>query len=140
VIIISGHYHGPELKDSKVWAALSSARKYIDKQRDSNDLWSYGATPHVNAVFFVEGSLGGPDFHDEVHMGPYSRMNKCLQVNLIITQAEANGQNLREVIVDRLRGANANAFHFFDDKGLEFPLREAEALVTKVGEALSDFV
>jgi hypothetical protein len=48
----------------------------------------------------------------------------------------AGGAGQVALIVDGLHGANAMAFEFFRQRGEEFPLREAEALVEKSLSAL----
>lgn len=138
MIIISGHFHGPELKGSRIDRAISTAMKVMKQVREPEFGGTLGKIPHVNAVFEVEGSLGAPKFR-VVDLGPYSRKDQCVQVRIAVTAADAGERNLRDVLVLGLRGANAAAFHFFDDKGMNFPLREAEALVTRVGEKLEDF-
>jgi hypothetical protein len=138
MIIISGDFNGPELKDSHIWNAIGLAMKSMERLRAPHYQGTLGTIPHVNAVFFVAGSLGAPDF-DVIRIGPYSKKDKCLQVDIAVTEAEANSKHLRDIIVLGLQGANANAFHYFDEKGMEFPLRDAEALVKQVGEELSEF-
>lgn len=97
-----------------------------------------GSKPWVNPIFIVAGSLGEPDFQD-VRLGHYGKKEKGLVVEIAVPQTVVDADNLRDPIVRGLRMANAAAFHFFDDKGMEFPLREAEALVTRVGEELAEF-
>ena len=138
MIIISGHFRGPELKQSRISQAIGVAMRSMEALREPDFGGSLGTIPHVNAVFFVAGSLGSPGFKD-VRVGPYSKKNKCVQVDIALPQSVADSDNLHDPIVRGLRMANAAAFHFFDDKGMEFPLREAESLVTRVGEELAEF-
>ena len=138
MIIISGRYRGPELKGSRVAEAIALAMKVMEEAREPKFTGSLGEIPHVNAVFVVEGSLGSADF-DSVRLGPYSRQKRCVQVDIAVSTSDVRTKSLRDVLVQGLRGANAVAFHFFEDKGMKFPLREAEGLVTRLSEKLEEF-
>lgn len=138
MIIISGRYRGPELKGSRIANAIAAAMKAMERVREPEFGGSLGKIPHVNAVFVVEGSLGKPGF-EAIRRGSYSRKDKCVQVDIAISAANASASNLRDIIVHGLRGANAAAFHFFEDEGAEFPLRRAEEFVTAVGDELKEF-
>jgi len=138
MIIISGHFRGPELKQSRVSHAIGAAMRSMETAREPDFGGSLGKVPHVNAVFFVAGSLGPPGFED-VRIGPYSRKDKCVQVDIAVPQTAVDADSLRDTIVRGLRMANAAAFLFFEDKDMEFPLREAEELVTRVGEELTEY-
>lgn len=138
MIIISGRYRGPELRGSKTATAIAIAMKAMERVREPAFGGSLGTVPHVNAVFVVEGSLGGAGF-DSVRLGPYSHKKKCIQVDIAVSANDLSTKSLRDVVVLGLRGANAVAFHFFENKGMKFPLREAEKLVTLVGEKLEGF-
>ena len=138
MIIISGYYRGAELKGARISDAIGTAIKAMERARRPKYQGTLGEVPHVNAVFVVEGSLGKPEFND-IQVGPYSRKDKCLQVEIAVLQSVIDEGRLRDAIVLGLGGANAVAFHFFDEKGMEFPLRDAEALVTRVGEELAEF-
>jgi hypothetical protein len=39
-----------------------------------------------------------------------------------------------DYVIKELHGANALAFEFYRQKGIQFPLAEAEKLVTRIGE------
>ena len=138
MIIISGRFRGPELRGSRIDNAIATSMKAMERVREPEFGGSLGKIPHVNAVFVVEGSLGEPGF-DAIRRGPYSRKDQCVQVDIAISTADANASNLRDVIVHGLRGANAAAFHFFEDQGAEFPLRKAEEFVTAVEDQLREF-
>jgi hypothetical protein len=94
--------------------------------------------PWVNPVFVVGGSLGEPDFSG-VQLGHFSRREGGVVVRIAMPTAAISAQNLRDPIVSGLRMANAAAFHFFDDKGMSFPLKAAEDLVSRVEQELDDF-
>jgi hypothetical protein len=136
MIAIGEHYRGPEHRDSRISTALDKAGAVVRKLRPKN--YANGTTPWVNPVFIVAGSLGTPDFSD-VRLGHYSKDEKGIVIEVAIPQTVVDSDNLRDPIVRGLQMANALAFHFFEEKGLDFPLREAEALVAQVGIALSEF-
>lgn len=138
MIIISGRFRGPELRGSRIDEAIALAMKVMEEARGLEFTGSLGETPHVNAVFVVEGSLGSADF-DSIRLGPYSRQKRCVQVDIAVSSSDLRTKSLRDVLVQGLRGANAIAFHFFEDKGMKFPLREAEELVTILSEGLGEF-
>ena len=137
MIVTGEHYRGPEHRDSRIRAALDKVGATIMKLRPGS--YADGSNPWVNPIFIVAGSLGQPDFQG-VRVGHYDKKEKGLVVEIAVPQKVVDADNLRDPIVHGLRMANATAFHFFDDMGTEFPLSKAEALVTRVGEELSEFV
>jgi hypothetical protein len=138
MIIISARFRGPELKGSRIDNAIATAMTAMARVREPDFAGSLGKIPHVNIVFVVEGSLGSPS-DDAIRCGPYSRKSKCLQVDVAVSTADTSASDLREVIVRGLHGANAVAFHFFEDEGLRFPLQRAEEFVVAVSGELSNF-
>jgi len=130
MISIGAVFHGPELKDSKIDLAILAASKIIKSHRGALDSIK---TPWVNAVFVVSGSMADVDF-ECLEFGDYSIENKGVVVKIPVPRKIRERDNLNELVTDSLRGANAMAFEFFRLKGEEFPLREAEALVTKVAD------
>ena len=136
MIAVGEHYRGPEQRNSRISSALDRTGVAIRNARPGNI--SDGAHPWVNPVFVVGGSLGEPNFND-IRLGHYDKKEKGLVVEIAIPRSVADSKNLRDPIVRGLQMANAAAFHFFDDKGMEFPLRDAEALVTRVSEELVEF-
>jgi hypothetical protein len=132
MISIGAIYNGPELKDSRINRALRATSKSVDALRGPLKL---GDTPVVNAVFVVAGSFGPPGF-DCPEYGKFSARDKAVVVQLPVPRSVLEGNDYTTFIVDSLRGANAMAFHFFEERGEKFPLREAEALVTSVGDHL----
>jgi hypothetical protein len=132
MISIGGVYRGPELKGSSINEGLMSAARALNELRGPLKL---GLTPLVNVVFVVPGSLGGADF-DGLQFGDYSKKDKAVVVKIAVPTAIAAGGKQAEFIVDALRGANAMAFEFFRQQGQEFPLREAETLVSSVADRL----
>jgi hypothetical protein len=136
MISVGEHYLGPEHRSSRISRALDVAATAIARSRPQN--FKEGHRPWVNVIFIVAGSLGTPEF-DGIHLGHFSKKEKGLVVEVAVHQSIVDSDNLRDPIVLGLRMANAAAFHFFEEKGLEFPLREAEVLVTEVGEQLQEF-
>ncbi len=136
MISIGEHYRGPEHRNSRIGSALDRTGFVIRRFRPGN--FANGAHPWVNPVFIVGGSLGEPDFKD-IRLGHYDKKQNGLVVEIAIPRAVADSEDLRDPIVRGLRMANAAAFHFFDEKEMEFPLRDAEALVTRVSEELAEF-
>jgi hypothetical protein len=136
MIIISADYYGPELKGSIIWDAISSAMRVMRDLRNQTNAGTLGEVPHVNAVFRVSGSLGEPDF-DAVRVGAYSSKDKCVQVDVAVRGWIENAENARVTVVSGLHMANAAAFHFFQDRSEEFPLRDAESLVALMSKELT---
>ena len=136
MIAIGEHYCGPEHRNSRISAALGKASITIanSRQRDFRSK----SHPWVNPVFVVAGSLGEPGF-DGIRLGHFSKREGGLVVEIAIPQMVVEAVNLRDPIVNGLRMANAAAFHFFHDKGIKFPLRDAEELVSLVEDQLEEF-
>jgi len=136
MIATGGRYRGPEHRNSRIHAALDKAGEVIRRLRPSD--YAEGGRPWVNPIFIVAGSLGAPDFHD-VRLGHFSKKEGGLVVEIAVPQSVVDADNLRDPIVRGLQMANAAAFHFFDEKGMKFPLREAEELVSHVKQQLEEF-
>lgn len=136
MIATGEHYRGPEHRNSRIRAALDKVGVAIKQLRQEN--YADGTKPWVNPIFIVAGSLGAPDFQD-TRVGHFGKKEKGLVVEVAVPQSVVDADNLRDPIVQGLRMANAAAFHFFDDKGMVFPLREAEELVNHVEEQLAEF-
>ncbi|WP_404478524.1 hypothetical protein [Novosphingobium sp. BL-52-GroH] len=136
MIATGEHYRGPEHRNSRIRAALDKASATINQLRPRN--YADGTTPWVNPIFIIAGSLGEPDF-EGTRLGHFGKKDKGLVVEISMPQAIINARDLRAPIVKGLRMANAAAFHFFHDKGMDFPLREAEELVSRVEGQLAEF-
>jgi len=124
--------NGPELGEAPIVKALSVATKRLAALRGPISL---GAQPLVNAVFIVPGSLGAVDF-DGAKYGQYSKKDKAVVVQIAVPKKEVANQRSGEYVITALRGANALAFEFFLQQGEGFPLRDAEALVSKLANDL----
>ena len=130
MITIGADYFGPELRDSKLFDVLSATMKAtVDARGD----FEFGSTPAVNVVFHVPGSLGGPDWRGS-RDGTFSRKEKMLMVQVAVPEELISSDAAIDFIIESLRGANAIAFDSYEEHGLQFPLREAEALVSRIEE------
>jgi hypothetical protein len=130
MISIGAVYRGPELKGSEINRLIMAINKALKEFRGQLKL---GEVPWVNAVFVVSGSLGAADF-EGLKYGDYSKKDKGVVVQIAIPTKIVEGEGLVDFLVDSLHGANAMAFEFFRQKGEEFPLREAEGLVSSVAK------
>ena len=132
MISIGGVFRGPELESSPFAKAHRATARALKGLRGPLTL---GSAPLVNAVFVVPGSQGEPDF-DGLEYGDYSKKDKSIVVQIAVPRDAVTGAHSAAFIVEGLRGANAMAFEFFRQKGEEFHLREAEAMVTAIAERL----
>lgn len=131
MISIGAVYNGPELQGSEVNRLLMATSKVVKELRGT-----LGATPWVNAVFIVPGSLGESDL-DYLTYGDYSKKDNAVVVQIPMPKKVAEGAEQAAFIVDALHGANAMAFEFFRQRGEDFPLRDAEELVRKVAARIA---
>jgi hypothetical protein len=131
MISIGAVYNGPELQGSQINRLIMAVSKAVKELRGT-----LGKTPWVNAVFVVPGSLGDGDV-DHLMYGDYSKKDHAVVVQIPVPRSIAEGGDQVAFIVDGLHGANAMAFEFFRQRGENFPLREAEALVGKVAERIA---
>lgn len=130
MISIGAAFRGPELQGSQIDQLIMATSKAVKELRGT-----LGETPWVNAVFVVPGSLGDVDF-DGLKYGEHSKRDKAVVVQIAVPKKVTEGVNQVTFIVDALHGANAMAFEFFRQRGENFPLRDAEALVSKVAKGL----
>lgn len=133
MISIGAVFKGPELQGSEIDQLIMATSKAVKEFRGT-----LGQTPWVNAVFVVPGSLGKPDL-DYITYGDYSKKDNAVVVQIPMPEKVAKGMaDQVTFIIDSLRGANAMAFEFFRQRGgTEYPLRDAEALVSKVAERIA---
>jgi hypothetical protein len=97
--------------------------------------FEFGASPAINVVFHVPGSLGSPDW-DGIRDAKFSQRRQLLMVQVAVPSKLVSSPMLKEYLVESLHGANAVAFEFFRKKGLHFSLRDGESLVQKIKEHL----
>ena len=126
MIAIGASYGGPELRRSEIDLAVTALTKALNELRGP---FTLGETPAVVPLFMVPGSVGQIDF-EGLRYGKYSRRDKAIVVQVAVPATVVAGSNVNAFLIDSLRGANAMAFEFFRKKGVEFPLRQAEDLVS----------
>jgi len=93
--------------------------------------FEFGTSPATNVVFHVPGALSRPDF-DFIRDAKFSRKQKLLIVQVPVPGEVVASDSPMDYLIESLYGANAMAFEFFRQKGMEYPLAEAEARVAKV--------
>lgn len=93
--------------------------------------FSVGSVPAVNVVFFVPGSLQQPDFA-EIRESTFSKKQKLLLIQVPLPVNAMSMEEVRAFVVTALHKANALAFHFYQDREMQFPLRQAEELVANL--------
>lgn len=133
MISIGSVLEGPELRHSSIDEALAKAMEAAVESRDHFEL---GSAPSVNVVFYVPGSLGRPDW-DLLRSGRFSRKDKLLMVQVAVPEDIVSSDSAVDFVINSLYGANAIALDEFGEKGMEYPLAEAEELVGKIRERLT---
>jgi len=128
MITIGTAYLGPELRDSKVHAALSKVMQAAIEARGD---FEFGTAPAVNVVFTVPGSLGGPNWSG-ARDGTFSRKEKMLMIEIAVPEEIVSSDRVLDFIIEALRGANAIASDVYRKRCLPYPLRKAEELVTNI--------
>ena len=134
MISIGAVYHGPELQGSEVNRLIMRTSKLL---KELGAAAKGDGRPWVNAVFVVSGSLDKVDF-EGLEFGDYSKRDKGVVVKIAVSEKELERGILASYLVESLHGANAMAFEFSRQKGDDFPLREAEDLVTRAAKQLLD--
>lgn len=133
MISIGAIYRGPELDESAVNAAIRRVGKAAIAARGN---FAVGQCPSINVVFYVPGSLGKPDFQ-YISEGKFSRKQQLLLVAVPVPEEEVSNDDVMDFLIESLHGANAVAFAFFRRKGMDYPLKEAEALVAEIRESVA---
>jgi hypothetical protein len=121
---------GPELEGSAAHRLIRAIRNAAIECRGATD---FEAGPAINVVFHVPGSLGRPDW-DGIRDATFSRQRQLLMVQVAVPTNMVESPALKGYLIRSLYGANAVAFEFFRQKGLPFPLAEAEKLVQRIKE------
>ncbi len=130
MITIGAIYSGPELEGGRFDRILSSAMRAAEVATAS---FEFGSRPAVNVVFCVPGSLGHPDWQD-LRVVRYSKRRKLLLIQAAVPEKVISGPAVLEYVVEALLGANALAFESYRQKGLDYPLPEANKLAREIGE------
>ena len=131
MITIGGIYSGPELEGGAFNKAVSRAAKAAMQVCGSVDSFS---GPSVNVVFCVPGSLGRPDW-DHGRIARYSSKRKLLLIQIAVPEEVVDGNSPLEFLISELHGANAMAFEFYRQKGVQYPLAAAERLVAEINDS-----
>lgn len=105
-----------------------AANKAAAKFRGEFEL---GKRPAINVVFYVPGSTGSPDW-DGIRDSKFSRYQQLLMVQVAVPDELVQSASPDVFVMESLYGANAIAFEFLRQKGMQFPLAEAEKLVSEI--------
>jgi hypothetical protein len=128
MISIGGYYHGPELKNSETDRVITSLMKAAT--------FELGKDPEINVIFYVPGSLGGPDW-EGIRDAKFSRKQQLLMIQVAVPAKMVNSPQLKAFLIENLHQANALAAEVFRKKGLEYPFSVAEKLVDQITQRLS---
>jgi hypothetical protein len=135
MISIGIHNNGPELEGSPIDELLGATMRAVSVARGKG--YEAHASPAVNVVFYVPGSLGGFDI-PKIEESRFSRKQKLVLVAVPVPSEVAQAGGSVEFVIDALHKANAIAAEVFARKGKEpFDLAKAEAIVEKVRESLA---
>lgn len=116
-------------------SAIRAATKAAIKLRGD---FKIGSKPTINVVFHVPGSLGCLDW-DGIRDAKYSRKQKLLMIQVAVPENIGASITPEDFVIQSLYGANAIAFEFFRQKGIAFPLAEAEQLVSEMEGTMKGF-
>ena len=133
MISIGAIYGGPELDDSIIEHAINLAQKTAIKIRKD---FKIGSSPAVNVVFHVPGSISSPDW-EWLRDAKFSRRDQLLMVQVAVPEEVVESSHPEKFIIDSLYGANAVAFEFYRQKGIDYPLADAEQLVEEIEKRLT---
>ena len=122
---------GPEQMGAPIQDCIRAVSKAVF------EICGHDGVPGVNTVFYVPGSLTAPDF-DYPRTGKFSKREQLLMVQVPLRQeiVDAPPHEVVRHLLDALHAANAVAFDFFSQKGITFPLAEAESVVLRAEESL----
>lgn len=130
MIGIGAVYGGPEASDSRIYDIINSITKVASNLTES---FKFGSAPAINIVFHVPGSLSKNEF-EGIRDAKFSRKDKLLMVQISVPEEKLDAEDLLDFLILSMHQANAVAFHFFTDRGIDFPLAQAEELVKQVGK------
>tara|TARA_R110002095_G_scaffold153786_4_gene133622 strand:+ start:142 stop:768 length:627 start_codon:yes stop_codon:yes gene_type:complete len=119
---------GSELSSSVVDQTMKAVTKAFSELRGD---FVFGSSPALYVVFHVPGSMGCPDW-DGLREATFSQSKQLLIVQVAVPEDVARGDKVREFMIESLYGANAVAFEFFRQKNMNYPLEDAEKLVSNV--------
>lgn len=136
MISIGSVLKGPELSGSPIDRAIMSATKATAKLRGK---FEFGNSPAINVVFYVPGSTGSLDW-EGMRDSKFSRQQQLLMVQVAVPDKVVQSTTPSMFVVESLYGANAIAFEFFRQKGIQFPLADAEKLVSEIEASIRNSV
>lgn len=128
MISIGAVFRGSELKDSSIDQKIKAVGKSAEKLRGD---FEFGESPAINVVFHVPGSMGGPDW-DGLRDAKFSRQQQLLMVQVAVPESVVDSATPEVFLIESLYGANVIAFEFFRQKGMQYPLVDAEKLVSEI--------
>ena len=121
----------PELEASKVVSAINFIKKTIEaSQRDFVE----GSSPAIKVIFCVGGASAWPDW-DHGRVTKYFIEQQRLLIEVAVPKNIANSAAVIDYLIEELHGANALAFEFYRQKGIKFPLAEAEKVIAGIKAA-----
>ena len=128
MISIGAHYGGPELRGGTLNLAIQRVAGAIKDLRIESEI-------RLNAIFYVPGSLTNKLPFDGLRYGHFSPSPPCVVVQVAVSDSAPDDPI--PLLLRDLRGCNAMAFEFYRQKGLSYPLAEAEALVDSIEKLLA---
>lgn len=134
MISIGAVYNGPESKDSWAYERIGRTMRAAMNLRG---WFEVGHFPAINVVFYVPGSFGKVDF-DEIRDAKFSRKKQYLMIQVPVPEDQVNSRSLDDFLIKSLHGANLIATQFFQEKGMAYPFQEAEELVNKIENELTN--
>ncbi len=132
MISIGAVFRGPELQDSRIDLAIRAAGKAAKTLRGEFEI---GNSPAINVVFYVPGSTGRLDW-DGIRDSKFSRQQQLLMIQVAVPDEIILSTKADLFVIESLYGANAVAFEFFRQKGMQFPLADAEKLVSEIDASI----
>jgi hypothetical protein len=133
MIAVGAHYGGEELRGSPIFEAITTLAIAIKNARGSDVSES---KIRLNPIFVVPGNVSGRLPFDGLRYGKFSKEEPCLAVEVAVPSQMVRSEACGDYLIKELRGCNAMAFEFYRQKKMEFPLRDAESLVTEVAHQL----
>lgn len=134
MISIGSVLKGPELSGSPIDRAILAVTKATAELRGA---FIFGSTAAINVVFYVPGSTGRLDWVG-IRDSKFSRQQQLLMVQVAVPDEIVKSTKPHEFVMECLHGANAIAFEFFRQKGIQFPLAAAEKLLIEVKNSIRD--
>jgi hypothetical protein len=129
MIFVGAHHGGPELDGTPVDRAITAAmRAAIDARSDQEP----GSAPAINIVFCTPGSITGQPKWNSGRVVRYLPKSKLLLIQVAVPVDIVASDAALDFVIRELHGANALAFEFFRRKQLNFPLADAERMVSRI--------